>query len=574
MYGFHRFYLRLFLLLVLVVSSGIVRADIIQHGGASVPGSPNIHAGYVEYTITEDGQGGAVVLCTVGTASYYQPGGSEEITDARLGIAHPWGGGQLAVGQSTTLPLGTEITLWPAVPYAGWHNLGPGRVLTLGSAVYKVAYNWSNNTAWEARVDYHKVLAGGGTESEPSHSIPLSPGETAIGEFIDQGGPNTYTVWVVYEGIEEFASLGWVTGEENETKVSLGEVDPESVADSSTPATPANSADLPSNAEEATAPPDGQNQTGQTTGATEFTVGVVSNPGGGLTNAEFARGVAQIVNQVRRSGGGGGSTGSTTVNVNTDALAAAQDETTAAIGDTNEALADIDQTLSDYVAEREALREAEVQAFDETPGNADRNQAGSSAGTTLSNLIPDTSVIQPLSDPPTSPIDFSISLPATMGGITIDADPFRADRLGPVISWFRGAVAWLTLAIFGVWVFQETKRVVMGVPLLSQAKGNAVVGGTGGQATAFAAAAIITATMATAVVGIVGFTFGDISFNYLTTIIASNPMAGMPAQSAWMLLQVFPVMTMIAALVGRITFNTWVMFYYSIAAAVIKFVTP
>jgi len=167
-----------------------------------------------------------------------------------------------------------------------------------------------------------------------------------------------------------------------------------------------------------------------------------------------------------------------------------------------------------------------------------------------------------------------LAMPIAFGGATFDLNPFQSARLKGVTDWFRVGMAWLTLATLGVWVWTQLSEWTRGLSMIQQAKGNAVIGGTGAQATALVAAGLITTAIVVATTAMVGWAFGDINIPSLVATTTTNPLATMSAGAFWMLDQVFPVATMVAALVARMTFQMFAATLFAGCAAVIRFVVP
>lgn len=167
----------------------------------------------------------------------------------------------------------------------------------------------------------------------------------------------------------------------------------------------------------------------------------------------------------------------------------------------------------------------------------------------------------------------AITMPAEFGGKTFDMNPFTSDRMGGVISWFRAATAWAALVTLGVWVWLQTKGWLDMFSGVQQAKGNTVAG-TGGQATAFIAAGLMTAAIVTGVTGMLGWAFGDISFPAIRAAAMTNPLTSMPTKAAWMLDQVFPVATLVSCLLARLSFNMYAAPLFATCQAVVRFIVP
>lgn len=167
----------------------------------------------------------------------------------------------------------------------------------------------------------------------------------------------------------------------------------------------------------------------------------------------------------------------------------------------------------------------------------------------------------------------AVTLPATFGGKTFDMNPFSNDRFSAVCAWFRSATAWAVLAVFGAWVWTQVGPWARGMSSVRQARGNTYLG-TGGQATAFIAATLMTTAIITGLAALMSWSFDEISFPSLVSNMTTNPLATIPAGVYWMIDQLFPVATMITCLVGRLAFNAYAASVYAGCAAVVRFIVP
>ena len=216
-----------------------------------------------------------------------------------------------------------------------------------------------------------------------------------------------------------------------------------------------------------------------------------------------------------------------------------------------------------------------------TRGQSERTQADgqlSAAETQARGLLPALpSAPAPLTPESPSAPEFKVAMPAKFGGKTFDLNPFRADRLGPLVDWFRGAMAWLVLALWGYWVSGEVKDWVRGFSTLQQAKGNAVAGGTGGQATTLLNAGIITVAFSVFVAGLVGYLTGDFAITSVLSAVASgaggvvSSLGSVLPGALWMLEKVFPVYMICTVLLLKITWRFWGAQVFAIAAAAVRF---
>lgn len=242
------------------------------------------------------------------------------------------------------------------------------------------------------------------------------------------------------------------------------------------------------------------------------------------------------------------------------------------IGKLEKQLLDANSTLREMRDSSGGMGKLEEVA-DANPTLATMQGEGATAGQAAGDSIP--TVAQPglVSVSGAAP-SFIITFPAVMGGGVVDLNPFRSDRFGGVISWFRAATAWAVIVSFGLWASMQVKDWVKGVSVIRQATGNAVLGGTGGQATALVAAGIITVAVSVFLVALIGWLGGDFAIPAILSRLFQNPTSGLLSTSLWILDQCFPIATMIAALVARVSWNFYASSIFAVAMTVIRFVVP
>ena len=170
---------------------------------------------------------------------------------------------------------------------------------------------------------------------------------------------------------------------------------------------------------------------------------------------------------------------------------------------------------------------------------------------------------------------FTVTMPAKFGGKQFDVDPFRSDRFGGLIAWFRTAVSWLFIVLFGVWASKEVAEWTKATSTIRQAQGNAVAAGTGAQATALVAAAAITVAVGVFLVAILGFAGQNtMTLTRALGVVGVNPTTGLLGGAAWMLDQVFPISVMLLCVVGRMAFNLAAAKLFAVCMTVIRWIVP
>jgi len=170
--------------------------------------------------------------------------------------------------------------------------------------------------------------------------------------------------------------------------------------------------------------------------------------------------------------------------------------------------------------------------------------------------------------------DLTVSMPSAFGGATFDFNPFSNARFAAVCSWFRTATAWLVLVLLGTYIWSQVAEWTRGFSTIRQASGNAVLGGTGAQATALVAAGLMTVAVVVSITAILAWSMGDITLTFIKASALTNPLSGIPSGVFWMLNQVLPVTTIISAAVARMSFNMYAAPLFAGCAAVVRFIVP
>jgi hypothetical protein len=198
-------------------------------------------------------------------------------------------------------------------------------------------------------------------------------------------------------------------------------------------------------------------------------------------------------------------------------------------------------------------------------GNAAATAVGDAATTYTAPSYPENGV----------PAVLTLTLPSIMGGAMIDFNPFESGRLAGASAAFRSACAWLVLALYGRYVWQGLREYAIGSANIKQATGNAVVGGTGAQATALIAATAISVAMLVLVTGLFAL-LGDIGFGNIASVMAgsSDPLSSFAGDSLWILNQLVPVSTIISGFLGRLLFDSLASKLFLVCSATVRFIVP
>jgi len=168
----------------------------------------------------------------------------------------------------------------------------------------------------------------------------------------------------------------------------------------------------------------------------------------------------------------------------------------------------------------------------------------------------------------------SITMPPEFGGATVNFNPFAEGRMAPLAAWLRAATQWAILGLLGYYIFTEIKATFGAAGASQQAKGNTIAAGTGGQATSLIAAGLITAAMVALATGLFAWGFNGITAGVLVTNMTTNPLVAVPANIIWVIDQVFPVATAIAAFIARVSFPLYSTALYATYNTVVRFIVP
>jgi len=193
--------------------------------------------------------------------------------------------------------------------------------------------------------------------------------------------------------------------------------------------------------------------------------------------------------------------------------------------------------------------------------SADARAAAETAVTQVAPSIGSASI-------PSAPSIFAFAV----GDVSVDLDPLHDDSIALACAFVKAFTGWALLVTFSWFCWNEFSVVVRSAITAHQAHGNAVVGGTGAQATALVAAGIIAAIF----VGIPAAYWASITIDF--TPLNSNPFNsshGTPVTAALYLLGcVFPydvALTLLAAAFVVKRFSTVMILGVN---AAIKFIVP
>jgi len=150
--------------------------------------------------------------------------------------------------------------------------------------------------------------------------------------------------------------------------------------------------------------------------------------------------------------------------------------------------AEWDSTATEQIALSQGM------ALNQNPTSQAAADAGALAKASTETALGTRTIPAVGSVPATSPNDiFTIELPGT--GRTLNLNPASNTRINMLGEFTRAAFAWIVYMMFQVFVWNFLKEIYMTLAGTVPAKGNAIVGGTGAQATSLIVALGITAVI-------------------------------------------------------------------------------
>jgi len=166
--------------------------------------------------------------------------------------------------------------------------------------------------------------------------------------------------------------------------------------------------------------------------------------------------------------------------------------------------------------------------------------------------------------------DYIMALPGT--GLEINFDPLSNPQVATLCTFIRKLIAWVVVLLFECWLWAYFTQFMRDIIHSQQAKGNAVLGGTGGQATALLAAVAITAAIlgAPAAFWLLADNMGGLQS------IAVNPLelSGAPAYAVHLFNCVIPVATLVTVCVTYFIVRKGALILFVGVSTVIRFVIP
>lgn len=164
-------------------------------------------------------------------------------------------------------------------------------------------------------------------------------------------------------------------------------------------------------------------------------------------------------------------------------------------------------------------------------------------------------------------------------GHTIDANPMNHPLIAECIYFTRKILFWFAFFWYAFNCFKEINELSRQSLQLQQAKGNAVLGGSGAQATAFTAATVITGILLTLPIAlwgqfdtsIGGLTWGDLA---TTNPIDTAGTSAIIQAAVWLCLQFIPLQQLIGMWIGYMTLKTQGTALLAGVATLIRYVVP
>jgi len=259
---------------------------------------------------------------------------------------------------------------------------------------------------------------------------------------------------------------------------------------------------------------------------------------------------------------------STRVDVSNEYLRQIRDNTEYA-ADRLETIDENTQVIADDVKRKEAAEQA---IKDATPTSAQMTESGVAAGAAVTDAMGTLTYTIP--EPSTSEPNWTM----TIMGNTMNYNPFSIAEFNEAASWMRRVAAWVLAYLFFQWALREVSTGFRSLDMMPQTRGNTVFAGTGGQATAAIAAALITALVVSTAVVLYAM-LRDSSFGTMTmvTIFGDSPFSGetgIVAEAIWVMEKIFPISTALAVMAGYLTFSFQVSVAVAVAMAIKRWIFP
>lgn len=211
-----------------------------------------------------------------------------------------------------------------------------------------------------------------------------------------------------------------------------------------------------------------------------------------------------------------------------------------------------------------------LDALDANPTESEMASEGQSAANAAAALVPQLSYSGSFS--PGSAPEWNISIMEH----TFNMNPFQFPEIVDLANWIRLGFAFFFIIGFATWASTTGSEYIQALAQVNQAKGNAAVGGTGGQATALIAAGLITVAVATTLVALFSWATYDIGIGDISSMMGYHPFngSGVVANAMWMLDQFIPLGGYIGAVIGKIIWRGVADTAFVIAMSIIRFVVP
>jgi hypothetical protein len=212
------------------------------------------------------------------------------------------------------------------------------------------------------------------------------------------------------------------------------------------------------------------------------------------------------------------------------------------------------------------IRSAISDAYGSGAGSTDGNGNGNGSGQAADQ------VAEAMDEGPQLP---QVSLPSGSGaglaiagayGVNINLDPASSTLISSLAGFLKQFITWVAGLSFAWWCWGEFDRVVRDLIHSQQAKGNALIGGTGAQATALVAAAAITGILI-----LVPLAFWAIASYDITPVTSASG----PASIALYLLFFFiPVPFLLSLIFSAFVVRKAALVLVASTATLIRFIVP
>jgi len=245
-------------------------------------------------------------------------------------------------------------------------------------------------------------------------------------------------------------------------------------------------------------------------------------------------------------------------------------------GYTAERLVTIDENMQVLADDVKRKAEAEEAITQGTPTTMTLTEKGVDDGTIIMQSMGDWGDTAPAR---VQPSENSSAFRWDVMGYVFEFNPFDIPLFNSYSFWVKSFISWILFYYYFRWCLDQIKSARRHVENAPQTRGNTVIAGMGGQATAAVAASIISAAIVSCTLVMYGMWRDQAfeGFNAINVFSDNSPIyvdSGAPAAGMWVLSKFFPLATIVALMWNYITFSFQVEVVVAVTAAYKRFINP